>query len=119
MNIDLIVDNIKKYDYSLLDVDDFLDNRDKKEFDSEWLNIFNQIDRNSIPEDVKTKADKYRKEVFLAIDRALGSGEMSEYISDDIELLIFADYLNITNNWLNKLIEVYETGGLPTGILVW
>jgi len=26
--------------------------------------------------------------------------------------------LNITNNWLNKLIEVYETGGLPTGILV-
>ncbi len=50
---------------------------------------------------LKTKADKYRKEVFLAIDRASGSGEMSEYISDDIELLIFADYLNITNNWLS------------------
>ena len=29
MNIDLIVDNIKKYDYSLLDVDDFRKNNNQ------------------------------------------------------------------------------------------
>ena len=46
-----------------------------------------------------------------------GSGELAEYISDDIELLIFADYLKISGSWFEKFIETYEKGELPTGVL--
>ena len=117
MNIEKIIDNIKKYNYTTLDVDEFLDNRDTSEFETEWLNVYRQIDRNSIPVDVKTKSDELRKEVFILIDNALGGSELSEYISDDIELLIYADYQKISNNWFEKFIQKYENEELPTGIL--
>lgn len=43
--------------------------------------------------------------------------ELSGYISDDIELLMYADYVGINNEWFSKFIEKYENGELPMGIL--
>ena len=37
-------------------------------------------------------SDQYREEVFLEVDEMTGGSELAEYISDDIELLLFADY---------------------------
>ena len=118
MDIEKIVGNIKKYDYTSIDVDEFLDNRDSREYETGWLNVFRHIDRDAIPEEVKAKSDQLRKEVFLSVDGALGPSELSAYISDDIELLLFADYLKITNDWFEKFIETYENGELPTGVLI-
>lgn len=117
MDIEKIVRQIKDFDYQSIDADEFLDKRDSKEFESEWLNVYNQIDRNAIPDDIRKKSDELRKEVFLSIDELSGSGELAEYISDDIELLIFADYLKISGSWFEKFIETYEKGELPTGVL--
>ena len=117
MNIDKIVKTIKNYDYSAIDIDEFLDNRETDEFESGWFDINDQIDRNAIPENVKKRSDEIRKEVFLFIDNVLGTSELSEYISDDIELLIFADYLGISDPWFEKFVEIYENGELPSGIL--
>ena len=39
MDIKKIVDNIKEYDYSQINVDDFLDNRDIEQFETEWLKM--------------------------------------------------------------------------------
>lgn len=117
MNIQKIVTNIKKIDYSAIDIDQFLDNRDIEEFDREWCNIYNQIDRDNIPEEVMLQSDQYREEVFLKVDEMTGGSELAEYISDDIELLLFADYQNISNEWFLKFVAKYENGELPAGIL--
>ena len=53
----------------------------------------------------------------MKIDKLTGGSELSEYISDDIELLIFADFLDITSDWFEKFIKKYESGVLPIGIL--
>lgn len=51
------------------------------------------------------------------IDELTGGSELSEYISEDIELLLYGDYLNIQSEWFKKFINKYENGELPTGIL--
>lgn len=117
MDINKIVENIKNYDYASIDVETFLDERDSNEFEEQWLNIYNQIDDKYILEEVKKTASELRKEVFLFIDRTVGISELSDYISDDIELILFADYLKIHDVWFDRLIEKYENGELPTGVL--
>lgn len=117
MNIERIIENIKTFDYTSIDIDEFLDDRDCEEFDSEWGNVYKQIDRDELPDSIRVQVDKYRKEVFLAIDELIGVSELSEYISDDIELLMYADYVGINNEWFSKFVEKYENGELPTGIL--
>ena len=117
MDIKKIVDNIKEYDYSQINVDDFLDNRDIEQFETEWLKIYKQIDKVKIPEELRNMSDNLRKDVFLSIDEKIGVSELSEYISDDIELLIFADYLGIDSEWFRRFIDMYENGELPTGEL--
>lgn len=117
MNIERIIENIKTFDYSSMDIDDFLDDRDCGEFDSEWVNVYKKIDRDKIPDSIRVQVDEYRKEVFLAIDEIIGVSELSEYISDDIELLMFADYLGIVTEWFSKFVAKYENGELPTGVL--
>lgn len=117
MNIEKIIKNIKEFDYSSIDVDEFLDDRDIDEFDSEWGNVYAKIDKDEIPDSLRKQSDEYRKEVFLAIDEIIGVSELSEYISDDIELLMFADYLGIDTEWFSKFAAKYENGELPTGVL--
>lgn len=117
MDINKIVENIKNYDYVSIDIETFLDERDSTEFEEQWLNIYNQIDDKYIPEEVKKTASELRKEIFLFIDRTVGISELSDYISDDIELILYADYLKIHDVWFDRLVEKYENGELPTGIL--
>lgn len=117
MDIEKIVKNIKRFDYSLIDIDEYLDGRDCKEFDSEWVKVYKQINRDAIPEDIRKQSDKYRQDVFIAIDEQLGVGELAECISDDIELLMYADFLKLRNNWFLRFVEKYEQGELPSGIL--
>lgn len=117
MDIKKIVENIRNIDYSLMDTDRFLDDRDSQEFDTEWSKIFWQIDAEEIPNEVKKQTEIYKKEVFHVIDELTGGSELSEYISEDIELLLYGDYLNIQSEWFKKFINKYENGELPTGIL--
>ena len=117
MNIEKIIENIKNYDYSSIDIDKFLDDRDCEEFDTEWSKVYEQIHLNVIPEEIMKQSDEYRKEVFIIIDELVGVSELSEYISDDIVLLICADFLKIQNEWFSRFVEKYENGELPTGIL--
>ena len=115
MDINKIVENIKNYDYASIDVETFLDERDSNEFEEQWLNIYNQIDDKYIPEEVKKTASELRKEVFLFIDRTVGISELSDYISDDIELILYADYLKIHDVWFDRFVEKYENGGFLQG----
>ncbi|MDO5561011.1 MAG: hypothetical protein Q4F95_15625 [Oscillospiraceae bacterium] len=117
MNIEKIIAQIAKIDYSVMDIDEYLENRDLEEFDNEWTNIYEQIDKTKIPEEIVKQSDQYREQVFMIIDEMTGGSELSEYISDDMELLVFADYLNISSDWLKKFTQKYENGELPAGIL--
>ena len=118
MDINRIVNNIKQFDFSRIDIDCFLDERDSDVFGNEWNEIYRQINQDLIPADIRQLSDNLRREVFLELDKKLGASDMSEYISDDIELLIFSDYLNIYSEWLSKFIEIYEEGHLPTGKII-
>lgn len=117
MNIEKIIKNMKEFDYSSIDTDEFFDGRDIDEFDLEWGNVYAKINKNEIPDSLRKQSDEYRKEIFLTIDEIVGVSELAEYISDDIELLMFADYLGIDTEWFSKFVTKYENGELPTGIL--
>ena len=53
----------------------------------------------------------------MFLDGTVSKSELSEYISDDIELILYADYLKIHDDWFDRFIDKYENGELPTGIL--
>lgn len=80
-------------------------------------NVYAKIKKDEIPDSLRKQSDEYRKEVVLTIDEIIGVSELSEYVSDDIELLIFADYFGIDTEWFSKFVAKYENGELPTGVL--
>ena len=43
MNIEKIIKNMKEFDYSSIDTDEFFDGRDIDEFDLEWGNVYAKI----------------------------------------------------------------------------
>ena len=46
-----------------------------------------------------------------------GRGELAEYVSDDFCLIADSRQMNYTDEWLDKMIESYDNGVIPSGKL--
>lgn len=97
-----------------LDVDEALDDRDRKIFDDQWVKNFKLVENIVLNVDQKKTIDRIREESFKKTFVLTESSELASAVSDDFELM--AKYLiaNISEKWiLEKLIKSYSNGIFP------
>ncbi len=73
------------------DIDELLDMRDDKEFDSEWIRVYHVLNKAKIEHYEKKKIDQIREKSFLKVYNLLQSSEIASCVSDDFEIICKAD----------------------------
>lgn len=73
------------------DIDELLDMRDDKEFDSEWIRVYHVLNIAKIEHYEKKKIDQIREKSFLKVYNLLQSSEIASCVSDDFEIICKAD----------------------------
>lgn len=96
-------------------IDELLDMRDEPQFDSEWMRVYNQLEKTTCSETDKQIIDKIRKESYLKAYEAANSSDIASCVSDDFDLLSRAYALSINDYWLSSVILEYVRNKFPCG----
>lgn len=91
--------------------------RDEKEFDDEWIRVFDYFEDILIEENYLLEIDKVRECVYLKVYEYINDCDMAAFISDDFEIMCKAYILDYNDNWLNQLINIYTVKQVPAGKL--
>ncbi len=100
---------------SNIDIDETLNLRDEKEFDSEWIRIYELTQKNLIDEENQKIIDEIRENSFRSIYDRTSSAELASYVSDDFELVCKAYVMKIEDAWLASLFYEYINRRIPCG----
>ncbi len=116
-----LLEKLKEINFENLDIDELLDNRDHKPFDSEWSRVYKEViglkkENHFTPEQEKYSSVVSEK-AFMFIYNLSGHGELAEYVSDDFALIADSKQVNYTDEWLDKLIESYNNAVIPSAEL--
>ncbi len=119
--MDILIEALSAIDFDELDVDELLDNRDSKVFDTEWVRVYKAIESlknegNYTAEEVQANSS-IRETVFMKIYGLSKDGDLAAYISDDFGLISDAELLGYEDGWLDKLIACYRKKIIPQGRL--
>ena len=87
-------------------LDDVLDQRDRALFDSQWMNLYQQVNN--------VELSSSNPELFIQLSNATNHHEVCSYIIDDFELISKAETLGIKSDFLDYLKLSYERGFVPT-----
>lgn len=112
---------LEKIDFSNLDIDELLDNRDSAAFDDEWVRVYNAVESlknamNYSEQEIENNT-KLREQVFLMIYEFTNDGDLAGDVSDDFGLISDARLLGYNDLWLDEMIVCYEKGIIPCGSL--
>jgi hypothetical protein len=104
--------------YRRLDLDAALDSRESdREFDSQWVKTYEEIDECWNRVEVGTKlrdlAEQIRRQTFLHIHKLTGHHEIAGFVSDDLDLIVRGRLLRINEPFLDRLWQSYERGEFP------
>jgi hypothetical protein len=100
------------------DVEELLDKRDSKEFDSEWMRVYNELrNKFNIGDLKKEEIDSIREKSFLKAYNLSKSSDIASCVSDDFEIICTAYLEHYNDKWLNSLIMSYVNGKFPCGKL--
>ena len=94
----------KKY-LQAIDIDELLDLRDDKEFDDEWVRVFEKTKEYSIKSEIVEQIDEIRENVFKKI---------YDLISDDFDLMCRAYIVELNDEWLAKVAHIYNDKRIPS-----
>lgn len=115
------IEKLEQIDFSTLDIDEILDNRDAKVFDAEWIRVYKVVEalknEENYSEVEKQNNKKIRERVFLMIYEYTKDTDLASYVSDDFGLIADAKLLGYQDFWLDKMIICYEKGIIPCGNL--
>jgi hypothetical protein len=104
--------------YESLECDSVLDARDRTDgFVSRWSRLHEQVgDRWAavrVPDHLRTQAEDIRRDAFLVVSRATGQHEVASYVSDDLDLIVRAGLVGLTDPLLDHLWQSYDQGEFP------
>ena len=99
------------------DIDELLDMRDDEEFDSEWIRVYNILNKAKIENYEKKKIDNIRENSFLKVYDLLQSSDIASCVSDDFEIICKAYIICYDDVWINSLIMSYINEKFPCGRL--
>lgn len=119
--MNVLIELLKQIDFSTLDIDELLDNRDAEVFDAEWVRAYNAVESlknaENYSEVEKQNNSEVRELVFRTIYEITSDGDLAGYVSDDFCLISDARILGYEDSWLNKLSACYENRIIPSGSL--
>lgn len=119
--MDVLIELLKQIDFSTLDIDELLDNRDAEVFDAEWIRVYNVVESlknaEKYSEVEKKNNSEIREQVFRIIYELTSDGDFAGCVSDDFGLIADAKLLGYDDSWLNKLRSCYENRTIPCGSL--
>ena len=119
--MNVLIELLKQIDFSTLDIDKLLDNRDAEVFDAEWIRVYNVVESlknaDNYSEVEKKNNSEVRERAFRMIYELTSDGELAGYVSDDFGLIVDAKLLGYEEPWLNKLSACYENRTIPCGSL--
>lgn len=99
------------------DLEELLDMRDDKEFDSEWMRVYDTLNTFEIGDFDKKTIDNIREKSFLKSYNLSELGDIASCVSDDFEIICKAYLTNYNDMWVNSLIMSYVNGKFPCGRL--
>lgn len=99
------------------DIDELLDMRDDDEFDSEWMRVYNVLNKINVGHSEKQIIDSIREKSFLKAYSLSESSDIASCVSDDFELICKACINGYDDKWLNSLIMSYAKNKFPCGKL--
>jgi hypothetical protein len=91
---------------------ELLDERDKPEFEREWLRVHDELNRltcGTEPPDVTA----IRQTVYLDVFNLVAEPELAACVSDDFGLIASALAMQYSDPWLNGLWLSYKCGVFP------
>lgn len=104
----------KKY-LQAIDIDELLDLRDNKEFDDEWVRVFEKTKEYSIKSETVEQINEIRENVFKKIYDFTENSDLVGYISDDFDLMCMAYIVDLNDEWLAKVAHIYNEKRIPSG----
>lgn len=104
----------KKY-LQAIDIDELLDLRDNKEFDDEWVRVFEKTKEYSIKSEAVEQINEIRENVFKKIYDFTENSDLAGYISDDFDLMCRAYIVDLNDEWLAKVAHIYNEKRIPSG----
>lgn len=121
LNMEKLISKLSEIDFANLTIDEILDSRDNNPFDSEWVRVYNEIEKLKKEKEYTAEQETYnsdvREQVFKKIYKLSGHSALSGYISDDFGMITDSRILNYSDTWLNILISCYENSMVPSGSL--
>lgn len=116
-----IIKKLEEMDFSQMDIEKILEQRDMSAFDTEWLKACKQVGKLK-KEKTYTDADRedckiLLKEVFEFIYDQTENDDFAGYISDDFGLIYDSLKLGYHSEWMDKFLQLYLKGQIPTGEL--
>ncbi len=111
-----LLDNLKKVNYETIDIDDFLDQRECEPFDSEWIRVYQAIEKLKKERAVEDTRE-IEKKAYITVFEKTECDDLAGYIADDFGLIADSIMLNYSDEWLEKLISCYKKAIIPCGNL--
>lgn len=111
-----LLNKLKEIHFEDFDVDDFLDQRDSDPFDSQWVRVYQDLEKLK-KEKIVADTREIEKKAYITIYEKSENDEVAGYISDDFRLIADSKRLGYWDEWLDKLISCYEEARLPCGTL--
>lgn len=99
-----------------LNEDEALERREEPEFDREWVEEFERLEkmREQLSEQELAAIASLREQAFKQSYRVLSSPDVSAYISDDLELIAMSLLLGETSSWALQTLKMsYDEGQFP------
>lgn len=121
MNMGYLIEQVGKIEFTEMDFDEALDQREQPEFDEMWMRVYDEVEAlkegNGYSKEQESYASQIREKVYLNVYHITKDDDFAAYISDDFGLICDAEYLAYHNAWLQRLIKCYTDATFPCGKL--
>lgn len=89
------------------EMDTICDLRDREEFETKWNEVFDMLEYDTLP------YHPNQKESFIKMSNCTSGHEITEYISDDFDLIYNANKKGISTPFLEQLKSNYANSEIP------
>ncbi len=116
-----LITRLENIDFTDMDVDELLDKRDEEAFDSEWMRVYNELEKlkqeNVYTEENRKHNSDIREIAFRKVYELSGDSDLAGYVSDDFGMILDSRLLGFSDDWLDRMVDCYMSGYVPCGIL--
>lgn len=92
------------------EMNDICDLRDNEEFESSWNEVYDLLGSEPL------EYHPNQKDYFIKMSDTTSCHEITEYISDDLDLIYNAEKKNISTPFLEILKASYSIGEIPKSV---